>query len=100
MCLQYLPKSQAELNPIVTNGLSHPYQMDEPIFILRGSGSDFSFLYHFSMKIMSANRIAPDVTPRFAILFCLRPIKRTPGLHGLKSCFQNIDAGKLISNLS
>ena len=46
------------------NRLSHPYLLDESIFILRGSRSEFSFLYHFSMKIMSANRIASDVTPQ------------------------------------
>ena len=49
--------------------------MDESTFIFRGIRSDFSFLFHFSMKIMSANRIAPDGTPRFAAshlgLFCL-----------------------------
>ena len=50
----------------MTNGLPHPYQMDESTFIFRGSGGDFSFLFHFSMNIMSANRIAPDGTPRFA----------------------------------
>ena len=37
--------------------------------------SIFSFIFHFSMKIMSANRIAPDGTPHFAAshlgLFCL-----------------------------
>ena len=26
----------------------------------------FSFLFHFSMKFVSANRIAPDRRPRFA----------------------------------
>ena len=46
------------------------------------------FLYHFSMKFMSGNRIVPDRTPPFAAshlgLFCL-PMshKRTPGLYGL-----------------
>ena len=63
------------VNPLVTNGLSHPYQMDESIFIIKGSGCDFSFLFHFSMKFMSENRIAPDGTPRFVVshlwLFCL-----------------------------
>ena len=63
------------INPFVTNGLSHPYQMDESTFIFRGSVGDFSFLFHFSMNIRSANRIAPDGTPRFAAshlrLFCL-----------------------------
>ena len=61
--------------PYVTNGLSHPYQMDQSIFILRCIGSNFSFLFHFSMKIKSANRIAPDWMPRIAAshlgLFCL-----------------------------
>ena len=36
---------------------------------------NFSFLFHFSMKITSANRIIPDGMPRFAAfhlgLFCL-----------------------------
>ena len=56
----------------MTNELSHPYHLDESIFVFR---SIFSFLFHFSMKIMSANRIAPDGTPRSAAshlgLFCL-----------------------------
>ena len=62
-------------NPYVTNGLSHPYHLDESTFIFRGIINYFSFIFHFSMKIMSANRIAPDGTPRFAAsrlgLFCL-----------------------------
>ena len=41
----------------------------------RGVGSIFSFLFHFSIKFVNANRIAPDGTPRFAAshlgLFCL-----------------------------
>ena len=57
------------------NGISHPYHLDESIFIFRGVGNNFSFLFHFSMKIMSANRIAPDGTLCFAAshlgLFCL-----------------------------
>ena len=40
------------INPLVTTGLSHSYHLDESIFIFRGIGSDFSFLFHFSMKIM------------------------------------------------
>ena len=73
-------------NPLVTNGLSHPYHLDESTSICRGIRSNFSFLFHFSMKFLQANRIAPDWTPRFAAshlgLFCLpSPIKRTPGLY-------------------
>ena len=63
------------INPIVMNGLSHPYHLDESIFIFRGIRSIFSSLFHFSMKFMSANRIAPDGTPQNAAshlgLFCL-----------------------------
>ena len=88
---KYLLHCFHALNPLVTNGLSHRYHLDESIFIFRGIRSIvfFSFLFHFSMKIMSANRIAPDDgTPRFAAsylgLFCLpiSPIKRTSGLYG------------------
>ena len=53
------------INPLVTNGFSHPYHLDESTSIFRGIRSKFSFLFHFSVKIMLANRIAPDGTPRF-----------------------------------
>ena len=77
------------INPLV-NGLSHPYRMGELTFIFRGIRSDFSYiLYHFSMKIKKASRIASDGTPRFVASrlglsssVCLCPIKRTPGLYG------------------
>ena len=63
------------LYPLVTNGPSNRYHVDESTCIFRGIGSIFSFSFHFSMKIMSANRIAPDGTPHFAAshmgLFCL-----------------------------
>ena len=69
-------KSEILINPLVTNGFSHYYQLDESTFVLRGFGSIFvSFLFHFSMKFKRANRIAPGGTPRFAAshlgLFCL-----------------------------
>ena len=73
----------------MANGFSHPYHLDEYTFIFRGIRSDFPFLFHFSMKFMKANRIAPDGTPRFAAshleLSCL-PMshKKTPGLYGLR----------------
>ena len=57
------------------NGISHPYNMDESTFIFNGTRCYFPFLFYFSIKFMSANRIAPDGTPRFAAshleLFCL-----------------------------
>ena len=62
------------VNPLVTNGLSHPYHLDESIVIFRGIRSKISFLDEI-MKFLSANKIAPDGTPRFAVshlgLFCL-----------------------------
>ena len=77
-------------NPLVTDGFSYPYEMDESTSIFRGIGSNFSFSFHFSMKIISANRIAPNGTPRSAAshlgLFCL-PMshkKDAIGLYGLK----------------
>ena len=67
--------SRKYFNPLVTNGLSHPYHLAESIFILRDTRCNFSFLFHFSMKIMSADRQATDETPRFAAfhlgIFCL-----------------------------
>ena len=63
------------VNTYVMNRLPHPYHLDESIFFFRSIGSNFSCLFHFSMKFMSANRIAPDGTPRFAAshlgLLCL-----------------------------
>ena len=64
------------INPYLTRGFSHHYQLDESIFIFRGVKSDFFyFLSHFSMKCLCANRIAPDGTPLSAAshlgLFCL-----------------------------
>ena len=59
----------------MTNGRSHDYHSEGPTFIIRGIGSDFSFLFHFSMKFLQANRIASDGTPRFVashlVLVCL-----------------------------
>ena len=59
----------------MTNGLSHPYHLDESTFISRGIRSSFSLLFHFSMKFMLAKRIAPDGTLLLAVshlgLFCL-----------------------------
>ena len=63
------------LNPYLTNGFSHHYQLDEPTFIFRDVWSIFYFSSDFSMKFLSANRIAPDGTLRIAAshlgLFCL-----------------------------
>ena len=82
-------KCLTHINPYLTNGFYHHYQLDESTFIFRGVRSDFKFLSHFSMKFLQANRIAPDGTPRSAVshlgLFCLCPIKGTPGLNELST---------------
>ena len=48
----------------MTNGLSDHYHFDESTFTFRGFKS--IFLFHISMDVLSANRITPDGTPRFA----------------------------------
>ena len=70
----------------MTNGLSHPYHLDESCFIFRGSRGNSSFFD----KIMLVNRIAPDGTTRFTAshleLFCLRNVmshKNDARLYGL-----------------
>ena len=40
------------LNPLVTNGLSHPYHLDESTFIFRDIRSNISILFHSSMKFL------------------------------------------------
>ena len=63
---------EPHFNPLVTNGFSH---IIHSLSFLGALGVFFSFLFLFSMKIILANRIAPDETPRFAEshlgLFCL-----------------------------
>ena len=74
-CRNEEQKEIKPFNPHVTNGLSHPYHLDESTFIYRFIRRSFSFLFHFSMEFMKANRIARDGTPRLAAshlgLFCL-----------------------------
>ena len=51
----------SKLDPLVTNGLFHSNQLDVSIFAFRGIGSNFSFLFQFSMKMNS---------PRWDAAFC------------------------------
>ena len=44
------------INPLMTNGLSHPYHLNEPSFDFRLIGSLFSFLFHISMKFDEIRR--------------------------------------------
>ena len=70
--LLYVQMILSSVNPLVTNVLSHHYYLNESILILWGIRSNFSFLFHFSMKFVKANRIAPDGTPLSHLgLFCL-----------------------------
>ena len=39
-------------NPLVTNGFTQPYNLDESIFIFRDIRSNFSFLFHFLMNFL------------------------------------------------
>ena len=63
------------IKPYLTNGFSHHYHLGESTSVLRGIRCDFYILFNFSMKILLANRIAPDGTLRSAAshlgLFCL-----------------------------
>ena len=52
------------VNPYLTNGFSHHYQLGESTFIFRGIWSEFYFLSHLTMKFLCANRIATDGTLR------------------------------------
>ena len=63
------------VNPLVTNGLSLPYQMGVSIFIFSGNRKSSSFLFYFFDENHVNKQIAPDGTLRFAAshlgLFCL-----------------------------
>ena len=78
-CLFRLHKN---LNPLVTIGFSHTYEMDESAFIFRGSGSDFAFLFHFSIKFMEANRIVPDGSHIWGYSVCKCPIRGSQAYMG------------------
>ena len=81
-----------KLNPHVTNGLSHPYHLDEPTFILGTSGVFFFIYISFIHKIHVSKHKNPHmgrpVSQRhiwgYSVYLC--PIKRTPGLYELMMC--------------
>ena len=54
------------INPFLTNGFSHYYHLGEHTVKFRGVRSEIKYIFHFPMKFLLANRIAPDVTPRSA----------------------------------
>ena len=83
-------KLKHHFNPYLTNGISHHYQLGESTFIFRGVRGDFQFLFNFSIKILQANRIAPDGTPRSAAshlgLCCLPMSHRREAFYDLMLC--------------
>ena len=65
----------ADINPLVTNGLSHPYHLNKSTLILKGIRSNLSFLFPFFDEIHVSKQNRSDGTPRFVAshlgLFCL-----------------------------
>ena len=49
--------SSSIFNPLVTNGLSHPYNLDESTFIFRGIRSDFVIFHIAKDKSVLTNNI-------------------------------------------
>ena len=69
----------------MTNGFSHPYQMDESTFIFRGSVSDFFISFFDEKQKSKQNSPSWDAAIRrhiWGYSVCLCPIKRTSGLYG------------------
>ena len=62
------------INPLMTNGFTHHYHLGKPTFIL-GYKECFQFLFHFFIKFLQPNRMAPDGMLRSAAshlrLYCL-----------------------------
>ena len=50
-----------DFNPLVTNGISHPYHLDESTFIYRGTRSDVSFF--------DENHLSKQTSPRWYTTF-------------------------------
>ena len=61
----YMDQQVTWLNQFVTNGLSHPYNLDKSIFILGASGVIFQFIPHFD-----ENRVSKQNSPRWNAAFC------------------------------
>ena len=53
------------LNPLVTNGLSSPYQLDESTSIFRGTLSDFFLFFNFD-----ENHLSKQNSPRLDAASC------------------------------
>ena len=80
-------KKRHIIDPLVTNGFSHSYELGESTFMFWGIRIIFLFLFHFSMKFTSTSRIVPDRASHlgiFRFLLTYFQEKRTPGLYGFR----------------
>ena len=78
------------INPLVTNGLSHPYHLDESTFILGASGVILHFYFIFRWK--SCQQTEKPQMGRcilrchiWGYSVCICPIKRISGLYRLRA---------------
>ena len=60
--------TRTAFNPFMPNGISHRYQLEQSITVLRDVRWYFSFYSSFNRKIMQANSGDPDQTPHFVAL--------------------------------
>ena len=82
------------INPLVTNGLSHPYLLDESTFILGASDIFFSFFISFFDEIHKSKQNSPRWDAAFcgvtseAILFAYVQLKKDARLIWVKNNVQ------------
>ena len=79
----------ASFNPFMWNGISHCYQLNQSISILRNVGWYFSLPSYFGRPFckQTVNTLIRHCVLRrlvWACTVCLCPTKRTLGLYGLK----------------
>ena len=72
------------LNPHVTNGLSHPYHLDEYTFILRGFGDCFFIFISF----FDENHVSKQNSPRWDAAFCQNILQYTTLPDITSNCLQ------------
>ena len=78
----------------VTNGLSHPYHLDESTFSFRGIGN----IIFISISFFDEIHVSKQNSPRWNAAFCLCPIKRTQGLYGLRLLSDSLLGKTYLSN--
>ena len=101
-----VPRLIGVINPYVTNGLSHPYHLDESTFILGASevffisffDDDYVLSKQNSKRLGYSEQNSHPPPPPIG-LFCLPMfIKRAPGLYGLMvACLHRFVVARYIS---